>query len=148
MATEAIKNFFGIADKEDIYRSDVLDKLDVKNGKFKRRLMAIAYKEPSTYFKLQSDFTEKMVEKAVEAMYTTFYDALTKGVDGVNWDEKDDGNQVKMRPNMSRDKANKIALDFCATYHDAIEKFVIDKVFDPSIYSGALNRSAKRPDLA
>src|SRR6476619_4772751 len=153
--TQQLKDW-GILSSSSDYQpptTDVLDKLDLKHAEFKRTLTTIAYKNPTAFFEARNRFVKALVEKQVKDMYTLFYQALTSGkIDGtqmyIHPGSQTTPHDAPFRPNMSRDKANKVALDFVATIHEAMEQYVIDKLFPDDLYSGSLNRASRKPDNA
>jgi hypothetical protein len=137
------------------YENDPLNYSGYENRKYMNELLQLAFTKPSTYYRLQGDVLNKILEEHIKDMYKTIYNTLKSGKDKdglptvelITADYKEYYDITKMpawNPRIPDQKCDEIAREIVKDFQTSIEKRVIDLVLPRNIFDDALQRSAKK----
>src|SRR5690606_40749641 len=126
-----------MADLTRNFKSNPTERLGIDHDQFKENLNILAFSNPSEYFKLKRTYMDYLVTNIIKHLHGLVYHAL---VEGKEVDEKGDiqaeyitkyaGEEAeKFAPRLPQERADKIAMDICATIRDAFSEDVVDKIF-------------------
>ena len=67
---------------ETNFKLDTADYLSIKHSAFRHDMLALALSKPSEYFTLRKNVLAAVKRKAVQNIYSVYYELLTEGKDG------------------------------------------------------------------
>ena len=67
---------------ETNFKLDTADYLSIKHSAFRDDMLALALSKPSEYFTLRKNVLAAVKRKAVQNIYSVYYELLTEGKDG------------------------------------------------------------------
>jgi hypothetical protein len=134
------------------FKSDPINRLGIENAEFQSNLMQVSFASPAQYFAIRKECMKKLLTDGIKDMHATIYNFLTEGTDKANVQVvtlKDDAEDVfgganNFKPKLNKQKADEVAMSIVSGYQKLIMDEVLDLVLPASIFSEALQRSAKK----
>jgi hypothetical protein len=154
-------NGVGRADYYKNPRTDILNTLGIDFENYRSKMLEVAFRSSSEYFKLRSACRKKMLESIMLMIYELVFNSLTRGIinGGVANNEATQifhltaqdtptargifGGGDHINPQFSAEEANKLAVSVAQGFKSILEKDIIDVLMPQNVFDNALGRAKK-----
>jgi len=151
----------GVVTRENYYKNpktDILNTLGIDFENYRSKMLEVAFRSSSEYFKLRSACRKKMLESIMLMIYELVFNSLTKGkINGQagnanTWIFHLTGDtptalgifgEDHIVPNFSAEEANKLAVSVAQGFKSILEKDIIDVLMPQNVFDNALGRAKK-----
>jgi hypothetical protein len=143
-------------------KTDILNTLGIDFESYRSKMLEVAFRSSSEYFRLRSECRKKMLESIMLMIYELVYNSLTRGIinsGNGNNDTKifllealqkpvayqifEGATQNFISPNFSAEEANKLAVSVAQGFKSILEKDIIDVLMPQNVFDNALGRAKK-----
>jgi hypothetical protein len=140
------------------FRRDPNRELGVEAEESKSQLLQISLALPSQYHRLRTQLLRTLLNRFLETIYTTTFDALGAGTIGNppvalvplvgnglnNYQIPGMVNNNRYQPRLPESECDKVAMSLAEAFKNAIEEQLVEKIMPQSLYDLAMQRVASQ----